>query len=213
MIIDTSYFQYKPVFIPNSIAQPSVVSNLPNSVGQLQKFIDDKEYTFLLNALGYDQTTELLSQFESNGGWKPAALQKWKDLVDGKNGWRGLKYTVGVNKISMIAYYVFFYFLGEDYKSYTTTGVQSPNVENSETVYPNSKQAKAWNTFVRMYNGDMIRGGRPTFFSNWNGEGMMWAGGTLNRNEVTLYQFLSENNEVYDITKFNFEYTVNSFGL
>lgn len=140
-------------------------------------------------------------------------MQKWKDLVDGKNEWRGLRYTVGQNKISLIAYYVFFYFLGEDYKSYSTTGIQVSESENATTSVPNDKQAKAWNTFVTMYCGNLQSLKSPEFFNNWNGSGLMWGGGTLNKNNVTLYQFLTENNGVYDVSKFNSERVVNIYGL
>lgn len=216
MIIDTSYFQYKPVFIPNAVEQPSILpvgTGTPTAVSQLQRFIDDKEYELLLNALGYEQLTELLSQFTEEGAWIDNPVQKWVDFVDGKEEWRGLRYTYGSNKISLISYYVFFYYLKEDWQQYNTTGIQVPRSENAETVTPNDKLCKAWNTFVKMYNGNMQPVGRPVFFTNWNGTGLMWGAGTLNKNEMSLYQFMQLNSDIYDTSKFNYEYLINPYNL
>jgi len=212
MIIDTSYFIYKPVFIPGAVAQPSIGVNTPNSLVELQSFIDEKEYTFLLNCLGYEQTTELLSQFNTDGSWKEDAIEKWVDLVDGFEEWRGLRYTVGATKVSLIAYYVFFYYLGDDWKVYTTTGVQVPDAANSVAAVPFDKQAKAWNTFVKMYNSIHNGINSPAFFSNWNGTGMMWLGGG-NGNEVDLYSYLQKRNDIYDTSKFQYQSFVNPNGL
>lgn len=216
MIIDTSYFQYKPVYIPNATAQPNVFtegSGTPTAVSQLQQYIDDKEYQLLLNALGYEQLTELLGQFTETGEWKTDALQKWIDLVDGKEEWMGLRYTYGSNKISLISYYVYFYYLKDDWKQYNTTGIQVAKSENAESIQPNDNQVKAWNTFVKMYNGLINGYGRPIFFHNWNGTGLMWGTGNVNKNDVSLYDFMQKNNDVYDTSKFNFEYIINPYNL
>lgn len=216
MIIDTSYFLNKSVFIPNAIAQPSIGGNTPTAVTQLQQEIDQKEAEFLIMALGYEQYSELMNQFEDNGDWKDTALEKWKELVDGKTydnkHWNGLRYSLGSKKISLIAFFVFFYYLGSDFTSYTTTGIQSPNAENSTKQIPNHKQAEAWNTFLKMYNGGKSCSTAPSYFSNWNGEGIQW-GGSSNNNEINLYEFLSENSEVYDISFFKRQSIVNAFNL
>jgi len=213
MIIDTSYFIYKNVFIPGSIAQPSIGTNTPTNIEALQNFISEKEYSFLLDAFGYTQTAELLSQFNEDGSWIVDAEQKWIDLVDGavEYEWRGLRYTVGATKVSLIAYYVYFYFLGEDWKTYTTTGIQVPESANSETVVPFDKQAKAWNTFVKMYNQSYYSN-QPGFFSNWNGLGMRWLGNNQS-NEVDLYSYLQKRSDIYDVSKFKSKSIVNPNGL
>lgn len=216
MIIDTSYFQYKPVYIPNSVTVASALPNpTPTAKSQVQQFIDSKEYELLLSALGHEQLTELLSQFTETGAWIEEPLQKWVDLVDGKDEWRGLRYTYGTNKISLIAYYVFYFYLTEDFKTYNTTGIQVSQSENAISAAPNDKTAKAWNEFVRMYNGfDIGRYGTnmPTFFNNWNGTGMMWAGNNK-QNQISLYDFMTKNNDIYDTGKFTLYPVINSFGL
>lgn len=217
MIIDTSYFLNKSVFIPNSIAQPSIGSNTPSAVNQLTEEIEQREYEVLIMALGESQTSELLSQFETNGDLKTTALPKWKELVEGKvyNGkkWNGLRFTRGTKKISLIAFYTFFHYLGQDYSHYSTTGVQIPEAENSNWQSPNRKQAKAWNEFVNMFCGDANgSGANYSFFQNWCGYGMRWVSSNENT-DVSLYRFLSDHPGSYDVSFFQQQSFVNSWGL
>lgn len=149
MIIDTSYFIYPPLEIPN--AKPTAGG--ANNVANLQAVIEEVEYQFFLNSIGLEQYNELKDQFESDGSWKSDALQKWKDLVDGSGNWSGLRYEIGVYKKSLIANYVYYTFLLEDQVHYTTTGLQRLRPENSDVVDPVSKLVREWNKFVTMYQG------------------------------------------------------------
>lgn len=216
MIIDTSYFLTKSVFIPNAVSQPSIGGNTPTSIVQLQQEIDEKEAKLLIQSLGYEQYAELMDQFEADGSWKLTALDKWKELVDGvtydDKRWNGLRYTFGTKKISLIANYVFFYYLSSDSSTYTSTGVQVPNAENSDRQTPNNKQADAWNEFVRMYNGSGSCRTMPSFFNNWNGIGMRWIGSD-NSNEVSLYNYLSAHTDLYDLSFFKRETIINAWNL
>ena len=110
MIINAQYFQSKELYIPNSVAQPSIGSALPSAATQLNEEIDSIEQSLLLDILGYEQLQELNAQFNEDGTWVEDPIQKWVDLVDGKDDWKGLRYTIGTKKISLIAYYVFFYY-------------------------------------------------------------------------------------------------------
>lgn len=213
MIIDKSYFLNKPLYIPNVVTQPSIGVNTPTKTEELTSFIDEKERDLLLSILGYAQTTELYNQFEADGTWKEDALPKWKDLVDGKEDWKGLRYTIGGNKVSLIAYYVYFYFLGHDATTYSTVGVQQPEAANSVTIAPSGRQVNAWSKFLRMY-GWLNRGfNQPTFFRNWNGLGMTWLTGNQDKNEITLVDFLNKNSDVYDNGFITYYTPVNTFGL
>jgi hypothetical protein len=126
MIINAQYFQTKELYIPNSVAQPSIGSVSPSASTQLNEEIESIEQSLLLDILGYEQLQELNAQFEPNGDWIATPIQKWVDLVDGKDDWKGLRYTIGTKKISLIAYYVFFCYLGMDFQTYSTTGMQIP---------------------------------------------------------------------------------------
>jgi hypothetical protein len=211
MIINVQYFQSKELYIPNSVSQPSIGSVSPSASTQLTEEIESIEQSLLLDILGYEQLQELNAQFEPNGDWKVDALPKWVDLVDGKDDWKGLRYTIGTKKISLIAYYVFFYYLGMDFQTYSTTGMQIPQAENSLTNDPSVKQVSVWNKFVRMYVGNgMYDNGDVS--SNWNGEYISF-GDTRVGNEVTLYKFLTNNRDIYDVTFFTNKTPLNYFGL
>ena len=211
MIINAQYFQTKELYIPNSVAQPTIGSASPSALTQLNEEIGSIEQSLLLDILGYEQLQELNAQFESNGDWVATPVQKWVDLVDGKDNWKGLRYTIGTKKISLIAYYVFFYYLGMDFQTYSTTGMQIPMAENSKINDASVKQTTIWNKFVRMYVGNgMYNNGDVT--SNWNGDFISF-GNTMTGNEVTLYKYLSLNSDVYDITFFTNKTPLNYFGI
>lgn len=211
MIIDSTYFQGKELYIPNSVLQPSIGSNNLNPSNALDQEIEDKESELILDVLGFSQATELYDQFEQDGSWKITALQKWVDLVDGKDDWRGLRYTIGGKKVSLIAYYVFFYYLANDYYTYTTTGMQIAKAENAITQDPSIKQVSIWNKFLKMYVGDVLVN-QVQFTNNWNGTAMSFNGINLS-NEVSLYEFLNQNKDVYDTTYFKNKTAINYFGL
>ena len=211
MIINAQYFQTKELYIPNSVAQPSIGSVSPSAVTQLNEEIESIEQSLLLDILGYEQLQELNAQFETNGDWIANPVQKWVDLVDGKDDWKGLRYTIGTKKISLIAYYVFFYYLGMDFQTYSTTGMQIPMAENSQTNNPSVKQVSVWNKFIRMYVGrGMYDNGDVS--SNWNGDFISF-GDTMIGNEVTLYRYLTNNRNIYDVTFFTNKTPLNYFGL
>ena len=215
MIINTAYFLNKNVFIPNAVAQPSIGSNTATSIDQLKAEIDEREDELLLSFLGQEQKVELLAQFNTDGTWKDDALQKWKDLVDGVDyegkHWNGLRYTIGTKKISLIAFYVYFWYLKEDFSTYSTTGIQVAQSENALSQLPNEKQTSAWNKFVNMYNGGSFYGRDYNFSSNWNGTMLRWNIGQ--NNEVSLHDFMNAKSDIYDLSFFKHYDLINSMNL
>jgi hypothetical protein len=211
MIINAQYFQTKELYIPNSVAQPSIGSVLPSATAQLNEEIESIEQSLLLDILGYEQLQELMAQFEENGDWVEDPNPKWVDLVDGVDDWKGLRYTIGTKKISLIAYYVFFYYLGMDFQTYSTTGMQIPRAENSLYNNPSVKQTTVWNKFIRMYIGD-VRYGLPVLENNWNGDFLNFSGKVIG-NEVSLYDYLMKNRDLYDTTYFTVKTHINYMGL
>ena len=211
MIINAQYFQTKELYIPNSVAQPSIGSVLPSATAQLNEEIESIEQSLLLDILGYEQLQELMAQFDEDGEWVEFPIQKWVDLVDGADDWKGLRYTIGTKKISLIAYYVFFYYLGTDFQTYSTTGMQIPRAENSLYNNPSVKQTTVWNKFIRMYIGD-VRYGLPVLENNWNGDFLNFSGKVIG-NEVSLYDYLMKNRDLYDTTYFTVKTHINYMGL
>lgn len=210
MIINAQYFQTKELYIPNSVAQPSIGSVSPSATAQLNEEIDSIEQSLLLDILGYEQLQELNAQFE-DGEWIEDPIEKWVWLVDGKDDWKGLRYSIGTKKISLIAYYVFFYYLGTDFQTYSTTGMQIPRAENSLYNDPTVKQTTVWNKFIEMYIGDK-RFGLPRVENNWNGDFINFSGKIIG-NQVSLYDFLMKNRDIYDTKYFTIKRRINYMGL
>lgn len=211
MIINAQYFQTKELYIPNSVAQPSIGSVSPSATAQLNEEIESIEQSLLLDILGYEQLQELMAQFDEDGEWVEFPIEKWVNLVDGVDDWKGLRYSIGTKKISLIAYYVFFYYLGTDFQTYSTTGMQVPRAENSLYNDPSVKQTTVWNKFIEMYIGDK-RFGLPRVENNWNGNFINFSGKIIG-NEVSLYDFLMKNRDLYDTKYFTIKRRINYMGL
>lgn len=212
MIIDSSYFLNKMVFIPNVVAQPSIGNNSPSIIDTLNGEIEYKEKELLISILGYEQYIELSQQFIERAGiwyWIDTPLQKWVDLVDGKDSWKGFRYTIGGNKISLIANYIFCHYLEQDYSTYTTTGVVISDSANSTLVNPTQKITIAWNDFVRQLNG-ICNYNNINYPFSFNGTSL----NVSNTNsELSLLDFMSLNNTDYDTSFFEVRTVRNSLGL
>lgn len=197
MIIDTSYFLYYPLYIPNVVTQPSIGSNTPTHKDELMAAIESMEYQLLVNALGVSQYNELKAQFNPDGSWIDTPMQKWKDLVDGKDNWIGLRYTTGNIKQSLIANYVYYQFMNNLDAYYSITGLQKANDANATAINPAYKLVPQWNNFVAQYQGII------NYCYCISAEG----------NSQSLYGFLSANRELYDITYFSIYNMQNAWGI
>lgn len=157
-IINLSYFSKGILAIPNinedAAVAGSIREGLINDNSYMQDIIDIAEEKFLIEAIGYTETKLLYAQFDADGEWLPAAEQKYKDLVDGDDtvNWRGLRYTQGSNKISMIANYAYCdYLFKQSQGDLTKLGVSQSEVEHSKIIDGQAKFATVWNEMVEMY--------------------------------------------------------------
>lgn len=212
MIIDSSYFLNKMVCIPNAVEQPSIGGNTPSAVSSLNAEIAYKEQELLISILGHVQYLELASQFVQVAGvwnWVASPLQKWVDFVDGKDDWMGLRYTIAGNKISLIANYVYCYYLEQDYSTYATTGVVIPDSSNSTHVNPTHKIVTAWNDFVKKLNGVNCNFADYPFTIQdrpWN----FW---NFHSKEMSLLDFMYFKSNDYDTSFFQIRVVKNQLGL
>lgn len=126
-----------------------------NNNEEVNKAISRYEYKFLVDALGTTTTSELYDQLGTSGTWKSSALQKYKDLVDGDSSvnWLGLRYTIGDNKISMIANYVFCKILfNKSQGDLTELGVSISGVEQSTIISEAPMYTEYWNEMINWRN-------------------------------------------------------------
>lgn len=214
MIIDVSYFYNGELAIPNIKTLASISDNLPKSNDDVTAIINRYERELLVNALGFENYTELSTQFEGVE-LKTDALEKWTDLVNGKtyinNGvtyrWDGLRqHDV---KESLVAYYVYYHYLYKDAARYTGTGMQREQGKGSNEVDPMPKLVDVWRQFIDKYQG--VNNTHPTLITTNYGFGVDWLGS--NRGSfVSLYQFLVDNDEYGDY-EFKAYGNLNKFGI
>lgn len=221
MITDTSYYQNQPLEIPNSASVPSISNDTPSNVSALDKAIQLYEYQLLFNALGAVQYADFMNQFKpapNQTELKDDAEQKWVDLVNGKdldNGrrWEGLRFNIGDNKVSLVAYFVYHQFKKNDETFYATTGEVKSESANAYNVSTDGILATRWNEFVTMYEGnqDWFYSYYHSIYWSWN-----WFDWHFNPNQVSMLDFMRSDTDAYD-TSFFKSYkgstNANRFGL
>ena len=184
MIIKTTDFQLG-AYIPNRDDAPNsdIIGNEPI----LQGFIDTEVEQILVKLLGYDLFIELDTNI-TNGDLDPGADQKWKDLVNGKESYRGLK--------GLLVSWVFAKFLENDNEDYSTQGVSQNVSEGSERVRPSRKIISEYKKFYEQSVGGYGNG--PSVYRKQNGVAIIWGYNTSKSGYKSLFQFLSENGTVYE---------------
>lgn len=143
--IDASYF-----FGPLTVAQKSDI----NVAANLLMFIDEHEEKLLTDLFGY----KLYKDYKAGiAAGSPAA--KWTELRDGKEfttrsgietKWRGLRFTIGTAKKSLIANYVYWNWMRNEASNTTGTGEKVANSQNAVNASPAAKMTNAWNEMVTM---------------------------------------------------------------
>lgn len=213
MILDKSFFIRKELFIPDSVAQPAAGFNTPTGQAALDSEILRRETEVLVYALGQSQYATLKTFFYGTT-LDPAAPQKWKDLVEGKvydgKVWQGLRYKIGNDNYSFIAYYVYYHHLMENYSYNTRVGIAVPEAANAQTKPPVQSLCNAWNAFIYSY-GSQDKCCLDSFIV-WD-----WTGcGCEGNVHVTLGEFLSDFPDDYDSAFFstwNFAEPINAWGI
>ena len=147
-LIDISFF-----FGNLSIAQKSD-SAVSSSV---LWFIEELEPKLLTDLLGY----EFKKLYDAG---ITADTQKYKDIRDGKEyqnrsgiltKWRGLKFTDGSAKKSLIANYVYWHYLENEATITTGTGEKIADNQNAINATAAQKMVRAWNEMVD-WNKELI---------------------------------------------------------
>lgn len=199
-IIDGTYFKSLNREIPNLDEADS------RSFSELERIIDEKCRLLLLDFLSVEQFQEL-DGYLVNGMFPTDTTgipQKWIDLVIGVNYevndvnlvWNGLAYSKGTYKGSLLADYVYSFWL-EGMASYMTgVGDAKANPKGANLVNPTQRYVTTWNKFVEQYQSDVCKNYyQPNFSFVW-GLNYPWSFAYRN-SEVSLLQFLSDKNDDY----------------
>lgn len=217
MIIDKSYFKGGKLFIPNITSNASVTGNVPTASASIESYIARYEEDLLLHALGLENYEALKAALETDALLEDPANEKWKDLVNGKTytfedtqvKWPGLRTTEGELKTSLIADYVFYHYLIDDFQHYSTVGIQKEKAKNAEPQSPNLKLTQVWRDFIHKYQeGAHLT---PAIVNTPNGPYVDYFISNLNVKR-SLYQFLKDNDQYGDF-HFRVYENRNRFGL
>lgn len=211
-IINDTYFQAPKREIPNLDESDS------KSFAELELLIDEKCRLLLLDFLTSEQVTELES-YLVNGilPTPPTGVpQKWVDLVNGKtytkNGvelrWIGLIYTKGTYKGSLLADYVYSFWLESQVSYMTGVGDAKGQPKGAVLVNPTQRYVNTWNEFVKAYQSN--RDG----YCDWMGGYLFYRyRSEWKTNEVSLIQFLSDNDDIYPNDNIKFFEVKNQLGF
>lgn len=144
MLIDATYFVGE-INIPGT-------GNL-SIQERLDIFIETKEEELLLTLLGYELYRDLTAGLTAE-----APEQKWKDLKNGKEyndttgklrKWNGLIKGTPPEAYSLIALYVYYWWMRDKASQTTPIGEAENKSDTSDLVSPAVKMSRAWNEMSR----------------------------------------------------------------
>lgn len=217
MVIDKSYFKGGKLFIPNITSNASVTGNVPTASADIESYIARYEEDLLLHALGLENYEALKAAIENDAAFAEPENEKWKDLVNGKTytfegvqvKWAGLRTMEGELKTSLIADYVFYHYLIDDFQHYSTVGIQKEKAKNAEPQSPNLKLTQVWRDFIHKYQfGAELS---PVVVHTPSGSYQDYYSASMNVKR-SLWQFLSDNDQYGDFS-FKVYENRNRFGL
>ncbi len=213
-IIDDTYFQSPKRVIPNLDEADS------KSFAELERIIEEKCRLLFTYFMTPEQIQEFESYLDDDYLFPEDTTgipQKWIDLVNGTTYtlndvslvWNGLTYSKGTYKGSLLADYVYYYWLTENVSYMTGVGDAKANPKGANLVNPTQRIVTVWNEFVKQYQSDLYGNWHLRFPIYWGWDDRCARGG----NEVSLFQFLSDHNEDYPNENRRFFEIKNQLGL
>lgn len=209
-IIDESYFTDK-LRIPNASE-----IDVTGSADAFGTWIDREARLCLQKALG----NVLFADFNSNvtaGAYVPG-VAKWDNFVNGtdytKNGktftWKGLIFTEGVYKGSLLAFFVYCRWLEYQLSYQSGMGEVRGQAANSMSANSTHRYVSLWNSFVEMYQGQFEK---TYTYSYLKGVPFFDYYGESDDAYVSLLTFLKDNEDDYPEAQLEEYSYLNTFGL
>ena len=223
-IINDTYF--------NSPKREVANLNEPDSksFAELESLIDEKCRLLLLDFLTIEQVQDL-ETYLVNGllpenaqstnpldpGYVPAM---WIELIKGVNyevndvglKWNGLAYSLGTYKGSLLADYVYSFWLESQVSYITGVGDAKGNPKGANLVNPTQRYVNTWNDFVKAYQGRYCE--YVSIYPYWQGSYYgLFPYNYRQGQEVSLIQFLIDKSEIYPNDNRKFFEIKNQLGL
>lgn len=158
-LIDYTYFT-GDITLPDSVTR--------GATAQIDRYIERYEKEALMLLLGYDLYKALKTEIDSG-----TYTAKWDDFVNGAEYsygnytllWNGL---VNEDKVSLIAYYVYYQYVRDNVTSFEQVGAVMQQSENAARVSADHLLKNAWNQFVDLYmEAAKYISSNITDFDNW----------------------------------------------
>jgi len=190
-IIDQTYFT-------RDLSIPNINEMQTEAFDNLNSFVDEYVRQLLRDALGIQIFNELDSYVIGGVFDGTGAPQYIIDLVNGKEyvnsgttyKWSGLISTQGVFKKSLLANYVYYQWLKNNFSTQSGVGEVTINPQNANLVNPTQKLVSVWNTFLLMYQN--MNTCYPSVYYKGHTQVIDWLGINANT-EVSLIQYLNDN--------------------
>jgi len=191
-LIHTTDFEFG-AYVPNRDDAPNsdIIGNEP----VLQGFIDEYAENCLVQTLGWELWSLLKAELDTNGDLDVGADQIWKDLVEGKDNYKGMLK-------GMLVGYVYFYWLQNDIVDYSTGGTHRLTPDSAVNTRPDSKMVLQYQKFYTQAIGSYNTG--PKIVYKPFGVGVIY-GSQSGSNYISMYEFLRENDSVYPTWSPNLE--------
>lgn len=215
-IIDDTYFQAPNREIPNLDEADS------KAFAELERIIDN-ECRLLFTYFLTPEQIEELDGYLTDGIFPEDTTgipQKWISLVNGTTYnhndvdlvWKGLIYERGTYKGSLLADYVYSIWLETQASYMTGVGDAKGQPKGAILVNPTQRIVTAWNEFVKQYQG--YHSDYSKLFPYWGGSYYgLFPFNYKNNQEVSLIQFLSDNEADYPNDNRKFFEVKNQLGL
>ena len=208
-LVNNEYF-IKNLSVPASL-KGSGGLDISSNEDPFEPYIDKYGRLLAQKALGNILFDQLDAAIDANGNLNAGADQKWKDLVNGKSytyndksyKWKGLIYTEGTFKGSVLAHFIFYNWRIEKLSRTSAMGQTTGEAVNQTQVDSTPSVVDIWNEFIEMYQGDIYASGGAVSYIN----GIPFIDYASNESDyVSLLTFLSHNEETYpDATKYIFK--------
>lgn len=202
MITKPTYYK-REIYIAH--ASPSITDNVKEVEGELESTIEEYEREALM-LLGYHLAIAFISNLDitQSNGLKGTADAKWDELLNGHtytspstgkdSVWRGIRFKSTESQtepdMSLLAYFVYYFWQSNDYITIGTTGAQIEVADNAERVVPTQKVINALRKFAKMLQGGFYDS-QPKVYAG--GLGVDYYGSQANV-EVSLFRFVADMN-------------------
>jgi len=208
-IINETYF-IKELNIPNDNS-----IDVSGSTTPFESYIDKESRLCLQNALGSVLFAELDSLVV--GGTYVPDGSKWDQFIEGETydfqgvsyTWKGLIFTEGTFKGSVLAYFVYCKWLEFQLSQQTGMGEAKGSAINSQSMNATHRYVNTWNNFIELYQGSE----RSESFSFVNGVPFLDYFGANGGSYVSLITYLKHKKDDFENASLKMYEAKNTLGI